>query len=102
MLFRSNNLTKGDAGQNISKFASSSTDASQISTSMPYISYVDLYDWLQSMYFHLQAAVDAYFKAHTSVSSRSAQGFLEYCSSSSTYSDVFVVMDIAFVVLPSF
>ena len=38
--------TKGDAGQNISKFASSSTDASQISTSLPYISYVDLGTWL--------------------------------------------------------
>ena len=36
-----NNLTKGDAGQNISKFASSSTEASHISTSLPYISYVD-------------------------------------------------------------
>ena len=33
-------MTKGDAGQNISKFASSSTDASQISTSLPYISIV--------------------------------------------------------------
>ena len=41
-----NNMTKGDAGQNISKFASSSTDASQISTSLPYISYVDLGAWL--------------------------------------------------------
>ena len=39
-------MTKGDAGQNISKFASSSTDASQISTSLPYISYVDLGTWL--------------------------------------------------------
>ena len=36
------NMTKGDAGQNISKFASNSTDASKISTSLPYISYVDL------------------------------------------------------------
>ena len=47
-----NNMTKGDAGQNISKFASSSTDASQISTSLPYISYVDLGNWLAYMVNH--------------------------------------------------
>ena len=47
-----NNMTKGDAGQNISKFASSSTDASQISTSLPYIPYVDLGSWLRSVYEH--------------------------------------------------
>ena len=45
-----NNMTKGDAGQNISKFASSSTEASSISTSMPYISYVDLGYWLRMVY----------------------------------------------------
>ena len=43
-----NNMIKGDAGQNISKFASSSIEASPISTSMPYISYVDLADWLDT------------------------------------------------------
>lgn len=85
-----NNMTKGDAGQNISKFASSSTDASKITTSMPYISYVDLYSWLQVMYYHLQTAVDSYFRSSTSVSSRSARGFLDYCKASSSYSDVFV------------
>jgi hypothetical protein len=48
-----NNMTKGDAGQNISKFADSSTSASQISTSLPYISYVDLASWLQLMLMHI-------------------------------------------------
>ena len=47
-----NNLTKGDAGQNISKFASSSTESSKITTSLPYISYVDLGGWLNYMYEH--------------------------------------------------
>ena len=42
-----NNMTMGDAGQNISKFTSSSSEASQISTSLPYISYVDLSYWLR-------------------------------------------------------
>lgn len=85
-----NNLTKGDAGQNISKFASSSTEASKISTAMPYISYVDLGYWLKLMFTHALSALDAYFKAHPSVSARSAVGFKDYCSSSSSYADVFV------------
>ena len=85
-----NNMTKGDAGQNISKFASSSTEASKISTSMPYISYVDLTSWLQTMYNHAKAAVNAYFNSHMTEGSRSAQGFADYCKRSSSYSDVFV------------
>lgn len=85
-----NNMTKGDAGQNISKFASSSTEASSISTSMPYISYVDLASWLETMYDHAKAAVDAYFKAHLNDGLRSAKGFAAYCKDSSAFSDVFV------------
>lgn len=85
-----NNMTKGDAGQNISKFASSSTDASLISTSLPYISYVDLASWLDVMYQHLVSAFDAYFSANKAVSSRSAKGFQDFCSSSSLFCDVFV------------
>ena len=83
-------MTKGDAGQNISKFASSSTDASQISTSLPYISYVDLGSWLEFMYEHSKAAVNAYFLANPSVDKRSATGFFSFCQSSQNYSDVFV------------
>ena len=82
-----NNLTRGDAGQNVSKFASSSIAASSITTKMPYISYVDLASWLKSMYDHAKAAVDAYFKANDT---RSSLGFEEFCKSSSVYSDVFV------------
>ena len=80
------NLTKGDAGQNISKFASSSMAASSISTSMPYISYVDLASWLDLMYTHALYALDNYI----STPNHSAQGFLEFCSRSTVYSDVFV------------
>lgn len=82
-----NNMTKGDAGQNISKFASSSTDASQITTKLPFVSYVDLADWLNTMYFHLCDAVNSYFVSHTS---RSSQDFLRYCMNSSSYRDVFI------------
>nr|DAO38993.1 MAG TPA: Major capsid protein [Microviridae sp.] len=83
-----NNMTKGDAGQNISKFASSSIEASAISTSLPYISYVDLRDWLFSMYDHALYAVDTYFTRNRT--NRSAAGFQSFIKSSTSYSDVFI------------
>lgn len=85
-----NNMTKGDAGQNISKFASSSLEASQISTSLPYISYIDLADWLNVMFEHSVDAVNAYFVATTSESDRSLVGFKDFCYSSAAYRDVFI------------
>lgn len=85
-----NNMTKGDAGQNISKFASSSIEASNITTSLPYISYVDLGSWLQSMYNHAIDAINAYFVGFPNVADRSATGFLSFCQSSQNYVDVFV------------
>lgn len=85
-----NNMTVGDAGQNISKFASSSTEASKISTSMPYISYVDLREWLFVMYNQALDAVDSYFTNHTSAALRSAVDFKNFVASSSRFSDVFV------------
>lgn len=75
-----NNMTKGDAGQNISKFASSSTEASKISTSMPYISYVDLAYWLNLMYQHALLAFFNYFKAFPNFHLRSAAKFREWCN----------------------
>ena len=85
-----NNMTSGDAGQNISKFASSSTEPSSLSTSMPYISYIDLGEWLWQMYNHLRDALNIYFTTFTSVSSRSAVGFQKFCANSSSFADVFV------------
>lgn len=85
-----NNMTKGDAGQNISKFASSSTEASKISTSMPYISYVDLAYWLDLMYKHALAAFSDYFKSFSNSATRSAVKFRDWCNASSSYKDVFV------------
>lgn len=85
-----NNLTKGDAGQNISKFALSSTEATSISTSMPYISYVDLASWLNVMYQHALGAFTDYFKACPNFNARSAVKFKDWCAKSSKYSDVFV------------
>lgn len=84
-----NNMTRGEAGQNISKFASSSSEASSISTSMPYISYVDLAFWLEVIYAHALNAFSAYALADIS-EPKTAQGFKEYCAKSSNYADVFV------------
>lgn len=86
-----NNMTKGDAGQNISKFASSSSEASKITTSMPYISYVDLAAWLKLMYEHSLDALGAYLSSISTASGLgSAIAFKDYCSSHSEYFDVFV------------
>lgn len=85
-----NNMTKGDSGQNISKFASSSTDASKITTSLPYISYVDLAYWLNSMYQHALSAFAAYFNSKPDPAARSLVKFKRWCDASSSFSDVFV------------
>jgi hypothetical protein len=85
-----NNLTKGDAGQNISKFASNSTEPSKITTSLPYISYVSLATWLWKMASHARDAVGSYFSSFPSPDKRSASGFHDFCASSSAYSDVFI------------
>lgn len=83
-----NNMIKGDAGQNISMFASSSTESSKITTSLPYISYVDLASWLQLMFDHSVSAINDYVIANSDFGSIS--GFKRFCDSSSQYSDVFV------------
>lgn len=83
-----NNMVTGDAGQNISMIAVNSSEASPLTTSLPYVSYIDIAKWLTKMYYQGRSAVDAYFTSHTS--NRSAAGFKDFCSSSSSYSDVFV------------
>lgn len=82
-----NNMTRGDAGQNISKFASSSSEASTITTSLPYISYVDIAGWLDVMFNHALSAVHSYLGSTTV---RTPVGFIQYCKDSSAYADVFV------------
>lgn len=84
-----NNLTRGDAGQNISKFANSSTEASALSTSLPYISYIDLASWLSSMYNHALDAVNDYLSG-IDKDDATPSGFYSACLLSSSYTDVFV------------
>lgn len=84
-----NNMTRGDAGQNISKFASSSSTASAISTKMPYVSYVDLARWLDVLLQRLYGAVDAYI-TNTASGRRSIKDFYNFCMSRELYASVFV------------
>ena len=57
---------------------------------MPYISYVDLGDWLSSIFGKALSAVSAYFISFPSSKDRSAKGFYNFCLSSQSYVDVFV------------
>ena len=84
-----NNMTQGDAGQNISMIAVNSTDASPLTTSLPYVSYVDLASWLEAMYSHALDAFTAY-AGNKSIDYLSAQGFKMFCDESSQFADVFV------------
>ena len=84
-----NNMTKGDAGQNISKIASSSTESTTLTTSMPYISYVDLASWLDTMLQRLYLAVDTYF-SETASGNRSITDFYDFCMYRRSFNDVFV------------
>lgn len=84
-----NNMTKGDSGQNISKFASSSTASCKISTSMPFISYYDLSTWLSVIYEHTISAIDAYFAIY-SFNEANAESFYDFCRISADYNHVFI------------
>ena len=85
-----NNMTKGDAGQNISKFASSSSEPSKITTSLPYISYVDLASWLKVLFMHAyDAFIDYFYATPGFVSKGSLVSFKAWCDNSSAYKDVF-------------
>ena len=84
-----NNMTTGDSGQNISKFARSSSEPSKISTTMPFISYVDLGTWLNTIYNQSLDAVTAYFNTYTFNKCNSAS-FRNFCLTSSSYYMVFI------------
>lgn len=83
-----NNMTVGDAGQNIAKVARNSSSSAFLSTAMPYISYVDLAKFLNAYLQRIYAALNLYF---TTVGSgkQSITDFYDYCVHGS-FSDVFV------------
>lgn len=84
-----NNMTKGDAGQNISMVAGNSTDAQALTTSLPYVSYIDLAAWLKDMYDRALTALDVYLRSLSNSADASPVDFHNTCVSS-IYNDVFV------------
>ena len=67
-----NNMTEGQSGENISKFASSPKEADQLGTSLPYIGYLDLQRIVE---FQLNSCIEKiyeYFKLVDSVPSEDA------------------------------
>ena len=85
-----NNMTRGDAGQNISKIAINSLEASQLTTNLPYVSYVDLASWLSAMHGHALTALNQYFIQVAKVADASPLDFQNFCHNSAAYRDVFV------------
>lgn len=83
-----NNMTVGDAGQNIAKVALNSNTSAILSTSMPYISYVDLAKFLNVYLQRLYDALDQYFKT-TDNGKQSTTGFYDSCVHGG-FPDVFV------------
>lgn len=74
-----NNMKKGDAGQNISQIASSSTEESSITTEMPYVSYTDICSWLNEFYQASLRAVTAFYSAVTDKKYHTASYFYDFC-----------------------
>lgn len=56
-----NNMTEGDAGQNIAKIALNSSTSATMSTAMPYVSYVDIAKFLNAYLQRLYSALNLYF-----------------------------------------
>lgn len=83
-----NNMTVGDAGQNIAKVALNSSTSATLSTSMPYISYVDLAKYLNAYLMRLYSALDTYFTVVPS-GKDSVTDFYDSCINGQ-YPDVFV------------
>lgn len=61
-----NNMTSGQAGQDISMFASSATDSSKLSTKLPYVNYQELRHIISLQYNMAVGACFTYFTSHPS------------------------------------
>lgn len=61
-----NNMTSGQAGQDISMFASSPTDSSSLSTHLPYVNYQDLVRIVNKQYNKAVGFCYSYFMSHPS------------------------------------
>lgn len=73
-----NNMTSGQAGQEISMFASSPVLSSKLSTKLPYVNYDDLRRIIKLQYEQAVRWCSSYF--HSLTSSPSQLGFYDYVS----------------------
>lgn len=77
-----NNMTKGDAGQNISQIATSSTKESAITTHLPYVNYLNIGSWLKSFFDISLKAISSFITATEDESSkqyRTYSYFYDFC-----------------------
>lgn len=81
-----NNMTSGQAGQDISMWASSPTDSSKLSTKLPYINYFDLQDIVSYQYYKAVDVCSSFFKTHPN--EYDITKFYDYCSVSQPTSDL--------------
>jgi hypothetical protein len=76
-----NNMTTGQAGQNISMIANSPTEPQSLSTSLPYINLNDLKTLLKNCYLKAVSVVTEYYSTLSSPSDATTDGFYNYVSS---------------------
>ena len=82
-------MTKGDAGQNISTIAQNATEAATLTTSLPYVSYVDLAGLLDIIYQQSLLAINGFF-VNADYKTATPVEFKEFCDNSAAYKDTFV------------
>lgn len=77
-----NNMKKGDAGQNISQIATSSTEESEITTKLPYVGYMNIAHWLKFLYDKSVEAVTSFYDVTSSTDLkkyRTSSYFYDFC-----------------------
>lgn len=75
-----NNMTTGQAGQNISMIATSPTEPQTLSTSLPYINLVDIQTLLKNFYLKAASIISEYYSTLSSPSDATTVGFYDYVS----------------------
>lgn len=76
-----NNMTEGQSGENISRFASSSTLAEKLGTKLPFIGYNSLSDIVDTQLKECLSRLYSYFKDHSSSTEIPYTDYLRYLES---------------------
>lgn len=81
-----NNMTSGQAGQDISMWASSPSESSRLSTKLPYVNYFDLQNIISLQYSKAVDICVSFFKLHPD--EQDITLFYDYCSSNLVASEL--------------